>query len=69
MWLDLALGEVSPKSPKNPQIPETLRFNFSTSFLIMGCCEDSVNERTSAGCKVKIWIADWFAQLNNKIGG
>lgn len=23
----------------------------------------------SAGCKVKIWIADLFAQLNNKIGG
>jgi hypothetical protein len=22
-----------------------------------------------AGCKVKIWIADWFAQLNNKMGG
>ncbi|KAL5715796.1 tyrosine--tRNA ligase [Ranunculus cassubicifolius] len=23
----------------------------------------------SAGCKVKIWVADWFAQLNNKMGG
>ena len=22
-----------------------------------------------AGCKVKIWIADWFAMLNNKMGG
>ncbi|THG23218.1 hypothetical protein TEA_018993 [Camellia sinensis var. sinensis] len=29
----------------------------------------SVNKLTSAGCKVKIWIADWFAQLNNKMGG
>jgi len=29
----------------------------------------SVNKMTSAGCKVKIWIADWFAQLNNKMGG
>ncbi|KAI8552317.1 hypothetical protein RHMOL_Rhmol06G0257500 [Rhododendron molle] len=29
----------------------------------------SVNRMTSAGCKVKIWIADWFAQLNNKMGG
>ncbi|CAL5345793.1 unnamed protein product [Camellia sinensis] len=29
----------------------------------------SVNKQTFAGCKVKIWIADWFAQLNNKIGG
>uniref|UniRef100_A0A0D9X4E0 tyrosine--tRNA ligase n=1 Tax=Leersia perrieri TaxID=77586 RepID=A0A0D9X4E0_9ORYZ len=22
-----------------------------------------------AGCKVVIWVADWFAQLNNKMGG
>ncbi|GFZ07601.1 tyrosyl-tRNA synthetase, class Ib, bacterial/mitochondrial [Actinidia rufa] len=29
----------------------------------------NVNKMTSAGCKVKIWIADWFAQLNNKMGG
>ncbi|KAK3020853.1 hypothetical protein RJ639_045535 [Escallonia herrerae] len=29
----------------------------------------SVNKLVSAGCKVKIWIADWFAQLNNKMGG
>lgn len=29
----------------------------------------SVNKLTSAGCKVKIWVADWFAQLNNKMGG
>ncbi|CAF2229854.1 unnamed protein product [Brassica napus] len=29
----------------------------------------NVNKLTSAGCKVKIWIADWFAQLNNKLGG
>ncbi|KDP33259.1 hypothetical protein JCGZ_13099 [Jatropha curcas] len=29
----------------------------------------SVNKLASAGCKVKIWIADWFAQLNNKMGG
>ncbi|KAA8524079.1 hypothetical protein F0562_010490 [Nyssa sinensis] len=29
----------------------------------------NVNKLTSAGCKVKIWIADWFAQLNNKMGG
>ncbi|XP_042407561.1 tyrosine--tRNA ligase 1, cytoplasmic-like [Zingiber officinale] len=29
----------------------------------------SVNKLTSAGCTVKIWIADWFAQLNNKMGG
>ncbi|KDP37419.1 hypothetical protein JCGZ_07946 [Jatropha curcas] len=29
----------------------------------------SVNKLTAAGCKVKIWIADWFAQLNNKMGG
>ncbi|CAH1421838.1 unnamed protein product [Lactuca virosa] len=27
------------------------------------------NKLTSIGCKVKIWIADWFAQLNNKMGG
>ncbi|PIA35590.1 hypothetical protein AQUCO_03500152v1 [Aquilegia coerulea] len=29
----------------------------------------NVNKLVSAGCKVKIWIADWFAQLNNKMGG
>ncbi|WCJ21893.1 Tyrosine--tRNA ligase 1 cytoplasmic [Euphorbia peplus] len=29
----------------------------------------NVNKLTGAGCKVKIWIADWFAQLNNKMGG
>ncbi|KAA8529405.1 hypothetical protein F0562_033795 [Nyssa sinensis] len=29
----------------------------------------NVNKLTSAGCKVKIWIADWFAQLNNKMRG
>ncbi|KAJ3693427.1 hypothetical protein LUZ60_008907 [Juncus effusus] len=29
----------------------------------------NVNKMTSAGCTVKIWIADWFAQLNNKMGG
>lgn len=29
----------------------------------------SVNKLTSAGCRVKIWIADWFAKLNNKMGG
>ncbi|KAK3228874.1 hypothetical protein Dsin_000755 [Dipteronia sinensis] len=29
----------------------------------------SVNKMISAGCKVKIWVADWFAQLNNKMGG
>jgi tyrosyl-tRNA synthetase len=29
----------------------------------------NVNKMIKAGCKVKIWIADWFAQLNNKMGG
>ncbi|XP_073525849.1 uncharacterized protein [Phyllobates terribilis] len=29
----------------------------------------NVNKLTSAGCRVKIWIADWFAQLNGKMGG
>ncbi|KAF3595808.1 hypothetical protein DY000_02023228 [Brassica cretica] len=29
----------------------------------------NVNKLTTAGCQVKIWIADWFAQLNNKLGG
>ncbi|KAL6182198.1 hypothetical protein ACLB2K_043621 [Fragaria x ananassa] len=29
----------------------------------------NVNKMTSCGCRVKIWIADWFAQLNNKMGG
>ncbi|XP_074264808.1 tyrosine--tRNA ligase 2, cytoplasmic-like [Silene latifolia] len=29
----------------------------------------NVNRLTSAGCKVRVWIADWFAFLNNKMGG
>lgn len=29
----------------------------------------NVNKLTSAGCVFKFWIADWFAQLNNKMGG
>ncbi|PQQ09819.1 tyrosine--tRNA ligase 1 cytoplasmic [Prunus yedoensis var. nudiflora] len=28
----------------------------------------NVNKMTSAGGRVKIWIADWFAMLNNKMG-
>ncbi|PNY04358.1 tyrosyl-tRNA synthetase [Trifolium pratense] len=29
----------------------------------------NVNKLISADCRVKIWIADWFAKLNNKMGG
>lgn len=29
----------------------------------------NVNKLTSAGCLFKFWVADWFAQLNNKMGG
>lgn len=29
----------------------------------------NVNKLTSAGCHFKFWVADWFAQLNNKMGG
>jgi len=29
----------------------------------------NVNKLTSAGVTFKFWIADWFAQLNNKMGG
>lgn len=29
----------------------------------------NVNKLTSAGCVFKFWVADWFAQLNNKMGG
>ena len=29
----------------------------------------NVNKLTSAGCMFKFWVADWFAQLNNKMGG
>lgn len=28
-----------------------------------------VNKLTSAGCVFKFWVADWFALLNNKMGG
>ena len=29
----------------------------------------NVNKLTSAGCVFKFWVADWFAQLNNKMEG
>lgn len=29
----------------------------------------NVNKATSAGCKFIFWVADWFALMNNKIGG
>jgi len=29
----------------------------------------NVNKMTRAGCTFKFWVADWFAQLNNKMGG
>ncbi len=29
----------------------------------------NVNRLTRAGCHFKFWVADWFAQLNNKMGG
>ncbi len=29
----------------------------------------NVNKLTRAGCVFKFWVADWFALLNNKMGG
>jgi tyrosyl-tRNA synthetase len=29
----------------------------------------NVNKLTRAGVTFKFWVADWFAQLNNKMGG
>ena len=29
----------------------------------------NVNKLTSTGCIFKFWVADWFAQLNNKMDG
>ena len=29
----------------------------------------NVNKLTSSGCTFVFWVADWFAQLNNKLGG
>jgi tyrosyl-tRNA synthetase len=29
----------------------------------------SSGPRLQAGCTFKFWVADWFAQLNNKMGG
>lgn len=29
----------------------------------------NVNKLTAAGCRFVFWVADWFAQLNNKMGG
>ncbi len=29
----------------------------------------NTNKMTRAGCKFRFWVADWFAQLNNKMDG
>ena len=29
----------------------------------------NVNKLTRGGCCFKFWVADWFAQMNNKLGG
>ena len=29
----------------------------------------NINKMTKAGCNFKMWIADWFAWMNNKLGG
>lgn len=29
----------------------------------------NINKMTKAGCKFKMWVADWFAWMNNKMGG
>lgn len=29
----------------------------------------NVNKMLKSGCKFKIWVADWFAWMNNKMGG
>lgn len=29
----------------------------------------NTNKMTQAGCKFRFWVADWFAQLNNKMDG
>lgn len=34
---------------------------------VMKCI--NVNRLTKVGCTFKFWVADWFAQLNNKMGG
>ena len=45
-------------------------FFFLKKIVVQGVMKAiNVNKLTSAGCRVKIWIADWFAQLNNKMGG
>ena len=34
---------------------------------VMKCL--NVNKLTKAGCHFKFWVADWFALMNNKMGG
>lgn len=51
-----------------------LKFFFKTVLLSFGLSQGvmktiNVNKLTKGGCKVKIWIADWFAKMNNKMGG
>ncbi len=29
----------------------------------------NVNKMTKAGCRFKMWVADWFGWMNNKMGG
>jgi tyrosyl-tRNA synthetase len=39
-------------------------------FILQGVMKAlNVNKLTRSGCVFKFWVADWFAQLNNKMGG
>ncbi|KAK9055478.1 hypothetical protein SSX86_026561 [Deinandra increscens subsp. villosa] len=49
-----------------PQISEEVYIWFAEQGVMKTL---SVNKLTSVGCKVKIWIADWFAFLNDKMDG
>ncbi|PQQ09102.1 tyrosine--tRNA ligase 1 cytoplasmic-like [Prunus yedoensis var. nudiflora] len=70
----LSISGASPSSSSNPTIyefgGEVPDVEERGRGIIVGVMKTiNVNKTTSAGCRVKIWIADWFAMLNNKMGG
>lgn len=50
-----------------PPPPPTPTSHPNLSHPLLQCI--NVNKLTSTGVHFKFWIADWFAQLNNKMGG
>ena len=60
---------IKPLSDLNSTYPTYLLTYLLIVISLYDCRAINVNKLTSAGCMFKFWVADWFAQLNNKMGG